>query len=91
MPDRPPFNMMRACFWLLAVIILVMTGEAALAGLGCMYLVLFGGQALGACISAGVTQQVREVIELALTTVLALLLAARNGRGPPDKPPEDGQ
>ena len=85
---RPPFDMLRSCFWLLAIIIVVMTGEAALAGLGCIYLVLFGQQALGACISAGVTQQAREVIELALATVLALLLAARNGR-PPTGPPDD--
>jgi hypothetical protein len=85
---RPPFDMLRACFWLLAIIILVMVGEAGLAGLGCMYLVLTGGL-VGACVAAGVSQMAREVMELALTTVLALLLAARSGGGPPSPPPDD--
>jgi hypothetical protein len=81
---RPPFDMLRACFWLLAIIIVVMIGEAALAGIGCMYLVIMGAK-VGTCIEAGVTGMAREVMELALTTVLALLLASR----PPTKPPDD--
>jgi hypothetical protein len=87
-----PFNMLRACFWLLAVVVMVMVGESALALATCGWLVLTGQQKLGLCVEAGVVGQAREVLELALTTVLALLLAARNGGpkppGPPDVPPE---
>jgi hypothetical protein len=81
---RPPFDMLRACFWLMAVIILVMVGAAGSAAIGCGYLVLTGQQKLGACLDAGVTGQAREVLELSLTTVLALLLAARGPRPPDD-------
>ena len=91
-PRDPNAWMLRACFWLLAVVILVMVGEAALATAACMVMVLTGQQKVGACIEAGVAQQVREVTELALTTVLALLLAARPpGGGPPQGPPPEAE
>jgi hypothetical protein len=83
---RQPFDMLQAAFWLLAAIIFVMLGEALLAVLGCLWLTLTGQQAVGACVTAGVAQQAREIMELALTTVLALLLA---GRGPPPPPPNE--
>jgi hypothetical protein len=73
--------MLRACFWLMAIIVMVMVAESVLAVAGCFWLVLSGQQKAGACIEAGVVGQAREVLELALTTVLALLLAARK---PPD-------
>jgi hypothetical protein len=86
--SRPAFDMLRACFWLLAVIILVMVGESVLALATCGYMVLTGQQKMGACVEAGVVGHAREIMELSLTTVLALLLAARkNGDGP--KPPEE--
>lgn len=81
---RPPFNMLRACFYLLAIIMLVMMGETLLAVLGCLYLVLSSRTPVGACIEAGVATQVREAFSEALTAVLALLLAARN-TPPPDE------
>jgi hypothetical protein len=65
----------------MAIIVLVMVGESVLAVSGCIWLVLSGQQKAGACVEAGVIGQAREVLELALTTVLALLLAAR-------RPPE---
>jgi hypothetical protein len=83
---RPSFDMLRACFWLMAIIVLVMVGESVAAMIGCGWLVLTGQQKPGICIEAGVVGQAREVLELALTTVLALLLA---GRGPPRPPPPD--
>lgn len=59
------------------------------AGVSCMVVTIFGRAEVGACIKAGVAEQIREVWELALTSILALLLASRNGRGPPTKPPDD--
>ena len=75
--------MQRACFWLLAVILLTLTAEQATAVFGCIVGVMIKIIPLGSCTQAGIIQQAREVGELALTTVLALLLAARN-------PPNDG-
>jgi hypothetical protein len=87
---RSPFDMLRACFWLLAVIIMIMVGESALALATCGYLVLVGTQKVGVCVETGVVGQAREILELSLTTVLALLLAARGPPGgPPPPPPED--
>jgi hypothetical protein len=85
---RPPFDMLRACFWLLATVVLVMVGESALALATCGWMVLTGQTKLGACVEAGVVGHAREIMELSLTTVLALLLAARRPPpGPPDEAP----
>jgi hypothetical protein len=81
-----PFNMLRACFWLLAVILLIMVGETLLAVAGCGWLVLTGQAAPGVCIQAGVIDQARGVLSEALAAVLALIIAARPGP-PPDNPP----
>jgi hypothetical protein len=71
----------------LAVVILIMVGESTLALATCGYLVLSGQSKLGACIEAGVVGHAREIMELSLTTVLALLLAARGPpRGGPPQP-----
>lgn len=78
--------MLRACFYLLAIIMLVMMSETLIAVLGCVYLVVSGRSPVGSCVEAGVTTQVREAFSEALTAVLALLLAARDR--PP--PPPDG-
>jgi hypothetical protein len=75
--------MMAACFWLLAIVILIMMGEAAFGIIGCGWLVLSGKEPVGTCNTAGIIAQTRELMSEALTAVLALLLAAR-------KPPNDG-
>jgi hypothetical protein len=76
--------MQRACFLLLAAVMIIMMGETLLAVVGCGYMVLAGRAEPGVCIQAGIVGQAREVLSEALTAVLALLLAARNGRRPPD-------
>lgn len=81
-PPPPPFDWPRWCFWLLAVIILVMVGEAVFALFGCVALAVLHREDMGSCVNTGVVEQARESLELALTTVLALILAAR--RPPPD-------
>jgi hypothetical protein len=73
---------MAACFWLLAIVILVMVGGAAFGMIGCGWLVLSGRQPIGTCNTLGVLSQTRELLSEALTAVLALLLAAR-------KPPNE--
>lgn len=77
------FNMLRACFWLLAFIIGVMLIEGSFGIVTCAYLTISGKQSVGDCIKAGVTGHIKEILELALTTVLALLLADRNKPPPP--------
>lgn len=81
---RPPFDMLRAAFLLLAIILLIMVGETLIAVAACTYMTMSGRQQAGTCIDIGIVAQVREVLSETLTAVLALLLAAR------DRPPPDG-
>lgn len=83
--SRPPFNMLRAVFWLLAIIMTIEMAMTVAAGTGCFYLILIGSYQLGAC--ENVTAQIREVWAEALAAVLALLLASRPG--PPSTPEHD--
>ena len=77
----PPFNLMRACFWLLAIAIGVALTILFVAEMGCFWLIIIARtEPLGACSNIGT--QAREVWEVMLTTILALLLASR--RSPPD-------
>lgn len=80
--SKQPFDMFRAAFLLLAIILLMMAGETLMAVIGCGYMVLSGRAPPGTCIDVGIIAQVREVMSEALTAVLALLLAARSK--PPD-------
>jgi hypothetical protein len=72
-------------YWLLAIVVLVMVGMAAAAGVGCLWLTLNGRAEVGACLATGLVQQIRETWAEAVAVILALLLAARSGNGP--KPP----
>jgi hypothetical protein len=77
---RPPFSILKAAFWLLALLL----GAQMLATMGvvasCAWAVLIERTApFGACQQAG--ELVRSVWSEALAAVLALLLAARgNGK-----------
>jgi len=83
---RPPFDVLRGAFWLLAAAIGVALFILLAAELGCFWLILVARtEPIGACTGIGV--QAREVWELILTSVLALLLASRSG--PPPPPPPD--
>lgn len=79
---RPPFDILRWAFVLLAGMVTVQLSETLLAVGACIYMAVSGRSALGACAEAGIVTQIREVFTETLTAVLALLLA---GRRPPDE------
>lgn len=77
--------MLRAAFWLLAIVVfteLIVTIEAVSV---CAWLVLTQAAKVGDCGNVGV--QVREVWAEMLAAILALLLASR-GNGAPPPPPD---
>lgn len=81
-PRRPPpFDVLRWSFLLLAALVLVQLAETLIAVAACTYMVVVGRSTIGACVDAGIIQQIREIFTETLTAVLALLLAGR-------KPPE---
>ena len=77
--------MLRACFWLLAVILIIQLFDTTMGALTCFYLFIIGQAEIGAC--GGFFTQTREVWAEVLAAVLALLLAARNGGSSPPPPP----
>jgi hypothetical protein len=88
-PPPPPFDTLKWCFALLAVVIVVMLAASTLGVVGCAWMVISGRAPAGTCMQAGILGQARELMSEALTAVLALLLAARGGGppGPPGPPP----
>jgi hypothetical protein len=75
---KPPWDMARAAFLLLAAVSLVAMLETAFTLVGCWWLMWTTIFKAGDCASAG--NNVRELFTEILTAVLALLLA---GRTPP--------
>ena len=73
---KEPFNLLRACFWLLATIMVFEMVTAVMGGVLCWWLNLQDGKQPGACMPAA--QVIREVFSEILTAVLALLLAGKN-------------
>ena len=86
MPRRP-FDILRAAFWLLAVIVVMEISATIAGGVMCWIVNFQVLQKPGACIEVG--QLIRDYWSEALTAILALLLAGRN-QGPPPPPPDDG-
>jgi len=85
--DRKPrrrFSMLRAAFWLLALVILTEASMTLVAGIGCFWMIFDGRLPIGSC--TGVSQQVREVWAEMLAAILALLLASREDK---ERPPEE--
>jgi hypothetical protein len=83
----PPFNLLRAAFWLLAAVVAVQM-FVTLAGAGTcfwMFVRLIQPLPVGSC--SGFLGQIREMWAEALATVLALLLAGYGIKPPPDGPP----
>lgn len=84
MPRRP-FDMLRAVFWLLAVMMFVMLAGSLLAGILCWVINYKYAHQVQACQEVG--GMIRELWGELITGILALLLAARNP--PPPPPPPD--
>jgi len=79
---RPPFNLIRACFLLLATVVLIMMFETLLAMCGCVWVVaVLHGEPLGSCESLGA--QIRDIMSELLTAILALIASSRGGGRPP--------
>ena len=72
-----PFNLLRAVFWLLAVVMIFEMVTAVAGGVLCWWLNFQDGKQPGACLPAA--QVIREVFSEILTAVLALLLAGKQG------------
>lgn len=81
---RPPFDLLKAAFYLLATVILAEVLFSILGALGCFWINMVGRAEIGACLP--VATVVREIFAELLTAILALLLA---GRVPPPPPPGD--
>jgi hypothetical protein len=82
---RPPFDIMRACFMLLAAVVLIMMAETLISLASCLWLIAVSRtEQVGAC--QGVSAQVREIMTELLTAILALLAASRGG-----PPPTNGE
>jgi len=81
MPRRPPFDVLRWAFFLLAGMVAVQLSETVLAVAACIYMAVSGLSKIGACAEVGIVTQIREVFTETLTAVLALLLAARRPPG----------
>ena len=76
-----PFNILRACFFLLAIILCTQLLITLMGGMACFYFFLYKIANIGDC--KDFTAQSREIWAEALAIVLALLLAGR--KEPPDK------
>ena len=74
--------MLRACFYLLATVLVVQLVETLTGGFVCFYLFLIGQEQIGACSSY--SERVITVWAEMLATILALLLASR-GEPPGEK------
>ncbi len=88
MKPHRPFSILRAGFYLLTFIVAVQMLLILTTGVTCAYMVVFREAPLGSCLVAGIWSQARETWELALTTVLALLMANRRRDDDEDPPPE---
>lgn len=85
---RPPFDILRAAFWLLAVLVIVTMGLIALVVTGCVVGTLTGRFAAGTCNQIGIGALIRDYWSEILTTILALLVAGRPPPSPPAAPEE---
>ena len=85
---KPPFDLLRGVFWLIAimvgVVLFMMIGTTA----GCFLGVGIGVLPIGHCNTVGAFQLMREWWNEILTAILALLVASRPP--PPSPPPSKG-
>lgn len=83
-----PFNILAACFYLLAVVICMQASAAIFAGIGCFYLNVNFTQQIGACLPVG--QLIKEQWDKIFEIILALLVAGNARLPPPPSPPDLG-
>jgi len=74
--------MLRCCFYLFAIVVLVQTAWVTAGILGCLGMVLIDKVPLGGC--ADVISRAREIMAELLAGILALLIASRGPPPPPD-------
>jgi len=80
--SKPPFDLLRACFWLLAALVgVALLGMLVTIGF-CDLAVWTGRVPVGTCVKLDIPEMLRDWWESALTAVMALLVA----RGPPPPP-----
>lgn len=82
MARRPPFPMLRACFYLFGIVLLLQCLWVSIAVLTCVVLIYQKAYPLGACADLGA--RASAIFTEALAGILALLLAARPPTPPPD-------
>lgn len=83
---KRPFDILRAVFWLVAIVIILEMISTIIAGTLCWIINWHYTQTPGACRDVGET--IRDVWNEAITAVMALLIAAAR-LPPPDKGNED--
>ena len=86
LPPRPPFDIVRGVFWLIAVVIAFAMAMILGIGVTCEYMVVVKGMTFAECKGF----DLRGVWSEVLTTLLVLLNTRRDPPGPPSppKPPE---
>ena len=91
MPAPRPFDILRAAFWLLAVLVGTALASILITSVGCTVALLIGRIEPGTCVKLGLPEFYHDVWSEALTAILALL-AARPGppRGPDQGGPSPG-
>lgn len=74
------FDLLRACFWLLAFVIGVEVIIVGFAGASCVFLLVSDRYQIGACDNVG--NLVRNIFSDLLAAILALIVASRGGSPP---------
>lgn len=83
---RRPFDILRACFYLVGVLLLLMMLETLISATACVWLIVVGRESVGAC--SNLTQQLRDIWAEMLAAILALLVAAK---APPPQSKSPGE
>lgn len=82
----PQFNLIRAVFWLLAVVVVLTMVMIMFAAGTCTMAVFLGWHEPGTCLKAGIGQELHDLWSEILTAILALLAARPH---PPPGGPDD--
>lgn len=83
--SQPPFDLLRACYWLVAAIVVTVLFMMLIGLGGCIIGVAVGRLPPGHCSDSGLGQMLHDWWSELLTLILALLVA----RPPPTPPPDD--